>query len=54
VNDENSNMFADSKTILNSMNYFSLLLTVHNFSDVKQIETHTSEPLVPGPNHLEV
>jgi hypothetical protein len=27
---------------------------VHNASDVRQIEVHTAEPLVPGPSHLEV
>jgi hypothetical protein len=27
---------------------------VHNFSDVRQIEVHTAEPLVPGPSLLEV
>jgi hypothetical protein len=27
---------------------------VHNVSDVRQIEVHTAEPLVPGPSHLEV
>jgi hypothetical protein len=30
------------------------LLNVHKVSDVKQIEIHTAEPLVPGPSHLEV
>jgi hypothetical protein len=30
-----------------------LLLNVHNVSDVRQIELHTAEPLVPGPSHLE-
>jgi hypothetical protein len=34
--------------------YFSQLLIVHNVSDVRQTETHTGEPLVPGPSHLEV
>jgi hypothetical protein len=29
-------------------------LNVHYVSDVKQTEIHTAEPLVPGPNHLEV
>jgi hypothetical protein len=29
-------------------------LNVHNVSDVRQIETHTAESLVPGPSHLEV
>jgi hypothetical protein len=29
-------------------------LDVHDVSDVRQIEIHTAEPLVPGPSHLEV
>jgi hypothetical protein len=29
-------------------------LNVHNPSDVRQIEVHTAEPLVPGPSRLEV
>jgi hypothetical protein len=29
-------------------------LNVHDVSDIRQIETHTAEPLVPGPSHLEV
>jgi hypothetical protein len=33
---------------------FSQLLNVHNVSDVRQIEVHTAEPLVPGPSCLEV
>jgi hypothetical protein len=35
-------------------NYFSQLLDVHNIGDVRQIEVHTAESLVPGPCHLEV
>jgi hypothetical protein len=35
-------------------NYFSQLLNVHNVSDVRQIEVHKVEPLVPGPSRLEV
>jgi hypothetical protein len=27
---------------------------VHNISDVRQIEVHMAEPLVPGPNRFEV
>jgi hypothetical protein len=30
------------------------LLNVHNVSDDRQIEIHTTEPLIPGPSHLEV
>jgi hypothetical protein len=26
---------------------------VHNVSDIRQIEVHTAEPLVPGPSRLE-
>jgi hypothetical protein len=29
-------------------------LNVHNVSDVRQIEVHTAESLVPGPSHPEV
>jgi hypothetical protein len=32
---------------------FPQLLNVHDVSDVRQIEIHTAEPLVPGPSHLE-
>jgi hypothetical protein len=31
-------------------NYVSQLLNVHNISDVRQIEVHTAEPLVPDPS----
>jgi hypothetical protein len=29
------------------------VIDVHNVSDVRQIEVHTAEPLVPGPSRLE-
>jgi hypothetical protein len=55
VKDENGDLLADSHSILNRWkNYFSQLLNVLNVSDVRQIEVHTAEPLVPGPNRLEV
>jgi hypothetical protein len=55
VKDENGDLLADSYNILNRWkNYFSQLLNVHNFSDVRQIKVHTAEPLVPGPSRLEV
>jgi hypothetical protein len=55
VKDENADLLADSHTILNRWkNYFSQLLNVHNVSDVRQIEVHMAEPLVPGPSRLEV
>jgi hypothetical protein len=35
-------------------NFFSQILNVHGFSDVRQAEIHTAEPLVPEPSALEV
>jgi hypothetical protein len=55
VKDENGDLLVDSHNILNRWkNYFSQLLNVHNVSDVRQIEVHTAEPLVPGRSRLEV
>jgi hypothetical protein len=55
VKGENGNLLVDSYNILNRWkNYFSQLLNVHNVSDVRQIEIHTAEPLVPGCSRLEV
>jgi hypothetical protein len=54
VKDENGGLLADSHNILNRWrNYFSQLLNVHDVSDVRQIEIHTAEPLVPGTSRLE-
>jgi hypothetical protein len=55
MNNENACLLVDSHNILNRWkNYFSQLLNVHNVSDARQIEVHTTEPLVPGPSRLEV
>jgi hypothetical protein len=55
VKDENDELLADSHNILNMWkNSFSQLLNVHSVSDVRQMETHTAEPLVPGPSPPEL
>jgi hypothetical protein len=55
VKDENGDLLEDSNNTVNRWkSYFSQLLNVHNVSDVRQIEIDSAEPLVPGPNHLEV
>jgi hypothetical protein len=55
VKDENGDLLADFHNILNRCkNYFSQLLSEHNVSDVRQIEVHTAQLLVPSPSHLEV
>jgi hypothetical protein len=55
VKDENVDLLADSHSILYRWkNYFSQLLNAHSIIDVRQIEVHMAEPLVPGPSSLEV
>jgi hypothetical protein len=55
VKDEKDDLLADSHNILNRWkNYFSQLLNVHRVSDVRQIEIHTAEILVPHPSPFEV
>jgi hypothetical protein len=55
VKKENGDLLADSHNILNRWkNYFSQLQNVHSVSDVREVEIHTTEPLVPEPSHFEV
>jgi hypothetical protein len=54
VKDENDDLLADSHNILNRCkNLFPQLLTVHGVSDVRQIEIHSAEQLVPDPSSHE-
>jgi len=54
VKDDTDDLFADSHSILARWrNYFSQPLNVYGVSDVKQIEIHTAEPLVPEPSAFE-
>jgi hypothetical protein len=56
MEDANGKLLTDSQHILNRWkNDFFQLMNMHNVSDVRQTEIpHTAEPLVPGPNYLEV
>jgi hypothetical protein len=55
VKDENDDLLADSHNILNRWkNYFSQLLNVHRVCDVRQIQIHIAELLVPDPSPSEV
>jgi hypothetical protein len=55
LKDEDGDLHADSYNILNRWkNYYYQLLNVHKVSDVRQIEIHTAEPLVPGRSRFEV
>jgi hypothetical protein len=54
VKDENGDLLADSHNILNRWkNSLSQLLNVHRVSEVKQMEIHTDEPLLPVPSPFE-
>jgi hypothetical protein len=53
VKDENGDLLAHSYDILNRQD-FSLLLNMHTVSDIKHIEKHTAEPLVPGHSFCEI
>ena len=55
VKDETGDLVTGSYSILARWrDYFSQLLNVHGVHDVRQTETHTAEPLVPGPSAFEV
>jgi hypothetical protein len=55
VKDEKDDLLAYFQNILNRRkNYFSQLLNVHGVNDVRQMEIHTVEPLVPEPSPFEV
>jgi hypothetical protein len=54
MKDGNCDLFADTHNILYKWkNYFSQLLNAHNVSDIRQMDVHTAESLVPGPSRLE-
>jgi hypothetical protein len=54
IQDKNGDLLAGSHNILNKWkNYFSQQLIVHKVSDVRQMEIHTANPLVPEPSSFE-
>jgi hypothetical protein len=55
IGDENGNLIADPQDVLNKWkNFFNQLLNVHGVHDVRQMDIHTAEPLVPEPSLVEV
>ena len=55
VKDEKGDLVANSYNIMARWrNYFSQILNVHGFSDVRQAEIHTAEPLMPESSALEL
>jgi hypothetical protein len=55
IKDENSNLLEDAQGVLNRWrNFFNQVLNVHRVHDVRQIDIHMAEPLVPEPSLVEV
>jgi hypothetical protein len=55
IKDENGNLIADPHNVLNRWkNFFNQVLNVHGVHDVRQMDIHTAEPLVPEPSLVEV
>jgi hypothetical protein len=53
--DVNGNLIADPQSVLNRWkNFFNQALNVHGFHNVRQMDIHTAEPLVPEPSLVEV
>jgi hypothetical protein len=51
IKDENDNLLADPQGILNGLkNFFNQVLNVHAVQDVRQMDIHMAEPLVPEPS----
>jgi hypothetical protein len=55
IKNENGNLIADPQNVLNRWkNFFTQMLNVHEIHDVRQMDIHTAEPLVPEPSLVEV
>jgi hypothetical protein len=55
IKDENDNLLAEPQSILNRWkNFLNQVLNVHGVHDVRQMDIHTAEPLIPEPSLVEV
>jgi hypothetical protein len=55
IKDDNGSLLADPQSILNRCkNFFNQVLNVHGIHDVRQMDAHTTETLVPEPSPVEV
>jgi hypothetical protein len=55
IKDENGKLLGDPQNVLNRWkNFFKQMLHVHGVHDVRQMDIHTAEPLVPEPSLVEV
>jgi hypothetical protein len=55
IKDGNGNLFADPQSVLNRWkNFFNQVLNIHGFHDVRQMDIHMANPLVPESSLLKV
>jgi hypothetical protein len=55
IKDENINLLPDPQNVLNRLkNFFNQVPNVHGVHDVRQMDIHRAEPLVPEPSLVEV
>jgi hypothetical protein len=55
IKDENGNLVVVPQNVFNAWkNFFNQVLNVHGVHDVRQMDIHTAEPLVPDPSLVEV
>jgi hypothetical protein len=55
IKDENGNLLANPESVLNRRkHFFNHVLNVHEVHDVRQMDIHTAETLVPEPSLVEV
>jgi hypothetical protein len=55
IKDENGNLLADPQSVFNRWKiFFNQMLNVHRVHDVRQMDIHTAEPLVPEPSLVKV
>jgi hypothetical protein len=52
---ENGNLLADPQSVLNRWkNFFNQVLNIHGVHDIRQMDIHMAEPIVPEPSLVEV
>jgi hypothetical protein len=55
IKDENGNLLADPQNVLNRWkNFFNQVINVHGVHDIRQMDIHMAETLVPEPRLVEV
>jgi hypothetical protein len=55
IKHQNVNPLAKSQNVLNRWkDFFNQVLNIHGVYDVRQMDIHTTEPLVPGPSLVDL